>query len=113
MEQTVAKDNSCFSMLLWLCPSLIYIIFIDHAAVIESKCNTAEIKENMTYEQAKATRAPLTTMKSRMFHRSRKYEPGWRSSPKSIILSHRKSQNRGIFTIIQANTDTLFVSRPL
>ena len=25
-----------------------------------------------TYEQANATRAPLTTIKSRMFHRSRK-----------------------------------------
>jgi len=28
-----------------------------------------------TYVKANATRAPLTTIKSRMFHRSRKYEP--------------------------------------
>lgn len=32
----------------------------------------ATLNKKSTYEQAKATRAPLTTMKSRMFHRSRK-----------------------------------------
>ncbi len=38
-----------------------------------------------TYENAKATSAPLTTMKSRMFHRSLKYDPGWSSRPRSTI----------------------------
>lgn len=47
-----------------------------------------------TYEQAKATRAPLTTIKSRMFQRSRKYEPGWRSRPRSIIWGQRSNTKR-------------------
>lgn len=38
-----------------------------------------------TYVKAKATRAPLTTIKSKMFHRSRKYEPWWSTKPRSTI----------------------------
>ncbi|TNN83482.1 hypothetical protein EYF80_006463 [Liparis tanakae] len=38
-----------------------------------------------TYVKAKATRAPLTTIKSRMFHKSRKYEPWCKTSPRSTI----------------------------
>jgi len=37
-----------------------------------------------TYVKAKAIRAHVTTMASRMFHKSRQYERGWNITPKSI-----------------------------
>jgi len=38
-----------------------------------------------TYVKAKATRAPLTTTKSRKFQRSRKYEPSCKTKPNTTI----------------------------
>lgn len=49
-----------------------------------------------TYVKANATRAPLTTIKSRMFHRSRKYEPGCMSRPKSTIWNTEKMLIRDV-----------------
>lgn len=43
-----------------------------------------------TYVKAKATRAPLTTIKSKIFHRSRKYEPWWSTNPRSTICEKER-----------------------
>jgi hypothetical protein len=39
-----------------------------------------------TNVKAKATNAQTTTVASRMFHRSRQYEPGWKITPTSSTL---------------------------
>ncbi len=46
-----------------------------------------------TYVKAKATRAPLTTIKSRMFHKSRKYEPWCKTNPRSTICERRREHD--------------------
>ena len=46
-----------------------------------------------TYSKAKATRAQVTTIPSRIFHPSLKYDPGCKIMPKSRIYKSKIKQN--------------------
>jgi len=45
------------------------------------------VSRELTHVNAKAIRAHVTTMASRMFHKSRQYERGWNITPRSITCS--------------------------
>lgn len=64
-------------------------------------CGAGSSGAKGTYVKAKATRAPLTTTKSRKFQRSRKYEPSCKTKPNTTIWNteHRIKANRSNGTL--------------
>lgn len=67
---------------------------------------------NITYLTTNATRAKNTTMASKMFQASRKYEPGWSTTPRSITFKVEKSSQQ-LFHDKHTQTNNLFLNRKL